>query len=309
VQKKRKHWVLTGLSATGGFTACRFWTRRQVRIFAYHGVTQQEEPVQNGDGFFVRPADFERHLRTLKGHYSVLPLSVIARKLIAGEPLPDAAAAITFDDGYANNYHEAAPLLAKYGLSATFFITTGFIDGTHWPWWAAVRQHAVRTLAPTAQRSFIFEREAALKNQSVSARMADFSYEFEPEPFWDFMNWEQVRALAQAGHEIGAHTVSHISLGHEEAATIRAEIADSMERLRTEVGTVSPVFAYPYGQPEHWGEGTDEHLRHQGYIGAVTTVSRLNPMGTDPFRLRRLSITAHHDPLTFRALAAGFPSS
>ncbi len=126
-------------AAAGVFTLARWWTRHRIRIFAYHGVTGRISAAENADGFFVHPDVFEAHLRTLAGHYTVMPLTQIITACVEGKTVPDRAAAITFDDGYANNAEVAVPLLQKHHLPATFFITTGFIDRTHRPWWAVLR--------------------------------------------------------------------------------------------------------------------------------------------------------------------------
>jgi len=126
-----KRLFLSAAAAGGVFTFFRWLTRHQARILAYHGVDDREEPRLNFDGFHVRPEVFEQHLRTLAGHYSVVRLSEFAERFQRGEPPPSRAVAITFDDGYLNNMTHAAPLLNKYGLPATFFVTSGFVDGPY----------------------------------------------------------------------------------------------------------------------------------------------------------------------------------
>jgi len=354
-------------AASGLFAAARYCTRRYFRIFAYHGVSSNIEDAVNFDGFFVRPEVFEAHLRTLKGHYHVMPLGEILRRIHAGETLPDGTAAITFDDGYANNLKEAAPLLAKYGLPATFFVTTGFIDGTHEPWWGTLRERVFSMPDETKQSlSNVVDRKAVamawenkLKNLSASERndtlgqllldtqpgqhrerrwgdsgsagaspsirkqrlFIDLEGEAPAEPFfdadsdtrhatrdtssWSMMSWDEVNALTAQGHEIGAHTVSHISLGHESMEVVSREMAESKERIREMTGLSPSVFSYPYGEKEHFSqELADEVVRH-GFIGAVTTLEGMNSASDNPLLLRRFNVTGNHDRYAFRALASG----
>lgn len=298
------------MAALGGlFTLARRYTRHRFRIFAYHGVASDIDPRLNFDGFFVSPQTFEAHLRTLKGHYQVMALSNIVRAVQSGEPLPDNATAITFDDGYANNAEIAAPLLSKYGLPATFFVTTGFLDRTHSPWWFEIRDAGCR-MRDAGYVRWCMDVERRLKSLSsierqqhvvdILSRIPDHESRIPP-----FMTWDQIRALAAGGHEIGAHTVSHISLGHESAEVVEKEIADSLARIRDEVGMVSPVYSYPYGEDAHFDTRWKEILRKQGCLGGVTTREGMNLLSSDPFRLKRLNVTGNHDRYAFRALASG----
>jgi peptidoglycan/xylan/chitin deacetylase (PgdA/CDA1 family) len=70
---------------------------------------------------------FTEHLSTLKRHYPVLGLSEAVETLAAGRYLGPNLVVITFDDGYADNHDIAAPILERFGLPATFFLTVGFL--------------------------------------------------------------------------------------------------------------------------------------------------------------------------------------
>lgn len=97
----------------------------ELSILIYHRVLARPDPLFPGE---VDRALFERQLRLLKRFYTVLPLSVAVQRLRDGS-LPPRAACITFDDGYADNAEHALPLLRQYGLHATFFIATGYLNG------------------------------------------------------------------------------------------------------------------------------------------------------------------------------------
>jgi peptidoglycan/xylan/chitin deacetylase (PgdA/CDA1 family) len=304
--------ALRGAAATGLLTLRRWSTRQQARIFAYHGVSSEAADAQNFDGFFVPPAVFEAHLRTLAGHYTVLPLTELVEGLLGQRPLPARAAALTFDDGYANNAEEAAPLLARYGLPATFFLTSGFLDGSCQPWWAQVRQAVVASgLRGAAARAEMVRQEARLKQLSAAEREAELAaLGVDPTDaagsLWRFMTWEQARQLRAAGHELGAHTVTHRSLGHESVEVLRQEIEGSLARIREQVGSCSPVFSYPYGTAAHICDEAVELLRAAGCVAGLSTQTGLNRVGDAPFGLRRLNVTGNHDRYAFRALAAGW---
>lgn len=104
--------------------ACRL-PRDRASILMYHAVGGQ-----NGYFSAIRPQEFSRHLAYLAArHYPVVPLAEIVRRVKERKPL-GGAVALTFDDGYRDNYTVAFPLLKQYGFPATVFVTTGLIGKT-----------------------------------------------------------------------------------------------------------------------------------------------------------------------------------
>src|ERR1700722_18178605 len=85
-------------------------------------------------GLSVHPERFEQHLQRLRRFAEPTPLRHIAAALESGDS-SRRAIAITFDDGYADNLHIAAPLLARYDIPSTIFVTTGYIDAPREFWW------------------------------------------------------------------------------------------------------------------------------------------------------------------------------
>lgn len=99
-------------------------------ILAFHRVNDRTA----GDGLTCGVALFEAYCRFLARYYSVRRLSELI-DTIAARRGSGCDVAITFDDGYADNYERAAPLLERYGLPATFYIVTGFVGTAYVPFW------------------------------------------------------------------------------------------------------------------------------------------------------------------------------
>jgi peptidoglycan/xylan/chitin deacetylase (PgdA/CDA1 family) len=97
--------------------------RGRALVVALHRVND----VNAGDGLTLGTTDFDTYCRFFADHCDVVPLGEIVERLERGAAL-DRQVAITFDDGYRDNYENAAPVLARHGLPATFFVTTGFIE-------------------------------------------------------------------------------------------------------------------------------------------------------------------------------------
>src|SRR5262245_7394361 len=100
----------------------RLRSSRKFQVLTYHKVSTDDHP------FFepIHPTLFEQQMRFLKECYRVFPLTELVERGQRGD-LPDRAVAITFDDGYRDNYDFAFPVLKRYGLPATVFVATGVI--------------------------------------------------------------------------------------------------------------------------------------------------------------------------------------
>src|SRR4051812_14102841 len=120
-----KHEFLTMARATGLSRVARRATRSRLRILCYHGLWVTPG-VAFGDCMFIPPEKFEARMAWLKrsGH-PVLALSEAVDRLADGS-LPEAAVAITIDDGWVSTFTHMLPVLEKYGLPATLYATTWY---------------------------------------------------------------------------------------------------------------------------------------------------------------------------------------
>ena len=98
-------------------------SRKSVTILAYHSIHPHiYHPLS------VSPAHFEKQLKYIATHCNVIPLSQLVSDLKCHKTLQENTVAISFDDGYSDNYEFAFPLLKKYNLPATIFLVTNYID-------------------------------------------------------------------------------------------------------------------------------------------------------------------------------------
>ena len=97
----------------------------RLQVLIFHRVLLSADPLFPQE---VDAARFDRICGWLRAWFNVLPLDEAVRRLSAGT-LPARSLAITFDDGYADNHDIALPILRRHGLTATFFIATGYLDG------------------------------------------------------------------------------------------------------------------------------------------------------------------------------------
>lgn len=110
-------------------------------ILMYHSVDRGEKLLEGYDGkLIVSPETFRKQMKFLRDwNYKVIPLADFMEKIKAGERIPRKTVAITFDDGYRDNYLYAYPVLKEYGLPATIFVLVNFIGKRHFLTWEDIR--------------------------------------------------------------------------------------------------------------------------------------------------------------------------
>ncbi len=263
--------------------------------------------VASPDPLFPETVDarrFSQHLRLLKRWFRVLPLAQAARRL-RERSLPNRAACITFDGGYAEHAAVAMPLLQRHGLPATFFVASGFLDGGY-SWSDAVIE-LVRTAPGTRlnlsrggfgvydigcmqqRRAVLDMLLAALATLAPVERLERVRL-MARHTSATMLSSDQLIALHRAGMEVGAHTVNQASLASLSNAEARAEIGNNRTRLEQIIQAPVRLFAYPNGKP-----GCDFEKRHgnmlrsAGFDAAVTTAPGAARPDTDPYELPRFT--------------------
>ena len=280
--------------------------RGRLSILIFHRVLPEPDPLAPELPDRVR---FEQILQWLKSWLNVLPLDQAVRCLSTGT-LPERAASITFDDGYADNCTVALPLLLKHGLPATFFIATGFLDGGRMfndTVIEAIRRCRRQSLdldalglgryalATQSERRLaidaLIERTKYLPATRRTALAEGVAASAEVQlPSDLMMSSTQVQELHRAGMQIGAHTVSHPILAKLAPADARNEMAGSRQRLEDLLGQRVGLFAYPNGKAgDDYGNEHADLVRELGFDAAFSTDPGAAVMGSDLMQLPRFT--------------------
>jgi peptidoglycan/xylan/chitin deacetylase (PgdA/CDA1 family) len=115
------------------------------------------------------------------------------------------------------------------------------------------------------------------------------------------MNWEQVRALKNAGHIIGGHTLSHPNLAQVTEGEARSEIRGCKERLEEKLGEPIQHFSYPHpALNPHWSPQTLQITREAGFKSAVLTTPGSVLPGDQPLSLKRVSASKDFEEWIWR---------
>jgi peptidoglycan/xylan/chitin deacetylase (PgdA/CDA1 family) len=278
----------------------------RLTILIFHRVLPQHDPLNPDEPSAL---EFERRMQWVRAWFNVLPLSDATQRLADGT-LPPRALAITFDDGYADNREVAAPILRRLGLTATFFIATGFLDGGCM--WNDRVIEAVRScdaagldlsalgLGALGLDDAASRRRAAaavvkaIKHLEPSARQAATDAVVKAAGGRSapalMMSIDQLRELRTLGMHVGAHTITHPILARATEADALHEIAAGKAQLEALLGEPVRLFAYPNGVP---GEDyLPEHVRmvrDVGFSAAVSTAWGAASAASDRFQLPRFT--------------------
>jgi peptidoglycan/xylan/chitin deacetylase (PgdA/CDA1 family) len=119
-------------------------------------------------------------------------------------------------------------------------------------------------------------------------------------PLDRMLSWAQVRELARAGIEIGAHSHSHAQLDQIHRTALREELRDSKALLESETGVPVRSMAYPFG---YSSARVRSEVLAAGYRYAAAVANTVSGTGADLLALPRLTVRRSTDPSTFERIA------
>ena len=300
--------------------------KRKTAILMYHGFTSQRDEIgiENHQGKHLAINRFDDQMRYLKNHYNPISVPFFLRSFKDDRPIPDNSVIITFDDGYESNYILAYPVLKRYGIPATIFITTNFVENNEFLWVDRIEYAVSRTTVGRLEfgiyaRNYSFDlssREsrmkceiklrALLKRLPLGARRSivdriekelkeKLSKVITPNIYRP-LQWNQVREMADSGLvTIGSHTHNHVALavcGEDQA---REELSISKEIIEERTECICDIFCYPNGGIGDFNARTKRALKNAGYLCGLVNVPGFNSRSSDIFQLKRFGLSADPD--------------
>ena len=284
---------------------------RGAAILMYHSVMEDPLRHQNLLGRTVHSRTvFRAQMELLARRYRPISLDEIGRFVRDEGALPSRTVAVTFDDGYADNYEIAAPVLNELGIPATFYVTVDCMERRRMPWPSRLRfafqATKKRTWADSSGNSWPLsgevEREDALLRSCdeccklAGASQDDYVANVESEldaraPVESgdlMMTYDQVRGLVRQGHIVGSHTMTHPNMAQISSQELNRELTESKSIIERELRATVEHFSYPCpALSPHWTEQTVSASRDAGYRIAVTTDGGLARKGDNPLKLKR----------------------
>jgi len=321
----RRNRLASLLHHTGLVRAALAWRSsvpaQWVSILTYHRF-----PSARGDESFdddvvdVTVDSFDRQVACLKRHFTLVGVDELCA-FAAGKALPPNAVAITFDDGYLDNYEQALPILRRHDAKAIFFVPTGSLSDRKLHWWDRVSYVLKRCPLSSLTLSYPFALELSLDNRPLAAQrilrilkthpgldLERFLNElaFHARVAWsdrterDFadrllMTWDHARALRAAGMDVQSHTRTHRVLSTLTPADLLDELAGSRADIGRELGEPARAVAYPVGNQLDSGSPIRAALAEAGYEIGLSSGSGANLINepVDRFNLRRQAVDLH----------------
>jgi peptidoglycan/xylan/chitin deacetylase (PgdA/CDA1 family) len=235
---------------------------RSLRVLMYHKVNdlpnnRMSMPVDRFDEQMAQLREFG---------YRVVDLDAVLAHYGRGEPLPEGAVLITFDDGYRDNLLNAAPVLAKHRYPAVQFVPIAYVGDTQ----------------PLPHERYLAAH--GVHNPTV--------------------DWDEIRELERYGVRIESHGISHKPLAELEIDEAAREIAISKLELERRLGRPVRAFSYVKGSEADYKPVHPSLVKQAGYDIAFTAVSGANSPRSDPLQLRRYNVEPY-SPRTFELVLAG----
>lgn len=320
-----KKTLLKTIYKLGGFAPFHRANREKILILTYHRFSPGKNPSK------ISGAEFTAHLEYLKKYCRVLSLSETIERLKNGKTLPPNATVITIDDGYADAYEIAFPILKKFDFPATLFAITDFLDGKCWLWTDLMRYILLTTdddflkvefengavietnLSDEAQKfeaaSRVNSRLKTLPNEKKEIKIKEIAESLKveipalPPPDYAPLGWRQAREMDAENLQIESHTVTHPILTNINQRHLETELRTSKERLEAILEKKIKHFCYPNGT---FNDAVRKAVENAGYESAVTTDYGFNERQASRFLLKRIDALSAIE--SFAQSVSGFES-
>lgn len=279
--------------------------KQRLSILIYHRVLKKAD--------FMNPTtptvhEFEWQMELISKYFKPLSLSA-ALELMEKKELPKNAVCVTFDDGYADNEKYALPILKKWKVPATVFVSTGFINGGCM--WNDVIVESLRRIDEGVNLNSIglgyYKTETELEKREAALNIISRIKHIQPSERSDIsgfvqslspislptdlmLNNDSLIRMVQSGVDIGGHTVNHPILAKLSNAEALQEIEEGKETLEGIINQKIRHFAYPNGKlNKDYRIEQSVMVKNIGFEAAVTTEWGVSSSESDEFQLARFT--------------------
>jgi len=265
-----KRLVKTALMNSGVLAVAFRLAPNGIVVLHYHSVQDNTKRFANAfvPGTIHALSLFEEQMELVAHRYCPVGMDDVLRSLNGEVNLPPRAVAVTFDDGFADNFELAAPVLNRLGIRALFNLVVGSIEAPNPPWfcrlhhafstttretWPDSSDGCIRPIANPEDRRAAFltaSRRCAMSiGRSQEGMISKIEEELDAEPLerknCPMMTWDQARELRRMGHLIGSHSLSHPNLAYLDDLSVWTEVVESKARLEAELRGPVDYFSYP----------------------------------------------------------------
>lgn len=264
-------------------------------IMMYHRILPPDDfrYANEEPGMIVEPETLAMHMEVLNKEFTIVQLSDWLSKRANNQPLPDKACAITFDDGWLDNYEYAFPILKERNIPATLFVVSNMADTNKEFWPNRLNYLLMNTEHIKLQKidwlkdilpevinkesvAYLINNLKQFPDLELIEKIEAVEKQLNIETYDDsqLMTWQQIKEVSDEGLiEIGSHTCNHIRLREGlEAEVYEQEIHDSKLQIEEKLEKEVKLFCYPNGD----ACDTAKQKVKENYLGAVLTKKGIN---------------------------------
>jgi len=277
-----------------------------LHVLTYHRVLDKHDPLQPD---ITTKHQFSFQMGIIKRLFNVIDLEEAIIQLKENR-LPKRTIAITFDDGYRDNYTTALPILKKYDLTATFFLISSAIQNDQWLWHDLIIEGIRALKTATIDLSSLGLQQYPISNDNeklVATQEILRHIKYLPEPqlkqfINDFksltsisnntrfmMSTSEVRELSNEGMGIGSHAVEHYILTTQTPSASRSNIIESKKSIEAMINKPVVLYAYPNGKEKDFNAEHESIIKSTGYLAAFTTCYDKISLSCNDYALPRVS--------------------
>lgn len=317
----------SGLLALLLFIKRKYKSKIDLVILMYHCVLKdgdwQKQYLQ--PALVVSQQTFDKQMAFLSKHYHLISLKDLVEILQNKQPLPPKCAVITFDDGWRDNYLNAYPILKKYNVPATIFLTTDFIGTYKIAWFLHISILLAECILSPQKMVDILkkvkienEKSPSVKNlrdQDIESIKGDSDKFIEMLKKLDYdivqkvivlitkecgisldktiqkkwmLDWNEVIEMSRGNIDFGSHGQSHRILTKLSSSEIQKELINSKNIIEEKIGKLCELFSYPNGD---YNSEIKRLVQKAGYSSAITTSGHdITKKELDLFALKRIGI-------------------
>jgi len=244
-----------------------------VPVFMYHHVSPHK-----GDMVTVAPDVFEAQMRFLAdAGYKTLSADEVLDYILGTSEIHEKAVAVTFDDGYLDNYIYAFPVFKKYNIKATIFIVTDWVE--------AASLNTVRSQGP-APAGFKQGSEVRSDEIIVPSHTEGKSFVASSQAHKVIMNWDMIKDMQKSGLAgFYSHTMSHKKCAELSDEKLMMELKDSKRVMEQRLHKPCPYLCWPKGS---FNESAVKIAREAGYEAVFTTQKGVIRTGSNRYCIERI---------------------
>ena len=287
-------------------------------IFLFHGVVDNSDyEIRNYTKKHLVSYEFELLIAQLKEKGNPISMDDILYNFQNNINPPPFSFVITFDDGFANNYTIAAPILEHFEMPAIFYVSTDLIENNRMTWTDQI-EFCLEKVAEGSiklpwdeKESFFFDSKTKISIMEKLRNHLKANLQINPSVIVDYfydnfemdlvttgrgqldkkMDWDQIKILNNNEYFIVAgHSHRHISLTSLSPEELDREIDISISLLSEKAGIESCHYAYPEGQKIDYSESVIACLKRKGIKCCPTAIHGINDSRKDLFHLNRILV-------------------